>query len=338
MNRTSAWPLAVASVGLVTTGWLLRDWIDPRTETLIPQMAAQPNSPPGSAELAEVAAEVALDSEAVPQQEAIPEPAVPPVERKRWVRSLASYEGGGRFPGLIMHEYWGGDWEAAGFKTGPFKLDGTTGFWEGYLGDPVACIEQELPRLILENFKDQPQQISSNLFPFGVTASSDFEGTLAELIQRGPRGPWGPRSIAKGDKQSPEYRSLLELVETEFYVVNDLASPLYELKCKAIEEDIRGLDAYTRPRRGYLNFGPIAIPPSAAFEARDIPEPSRLWSMSFPLMGTNMTRECRAWNGFYSVVWTDFPEVSGLLEQIIAHAAALEPIFAERLRQLPYLP
>lgn len=33
-----------------------------------------------------------------------------------------------------------------------------------------------------------------------------------------------------------------------------------------------------------------------------------------------------------------FPEVSGLLEQIIAHAAALEPIFAERLRQLPYLP
>jgi hypothetical protein len=55
-------------------------------------------------------------------------------------------------------------------------------------------------------------------------------------------------------------------------------------------------------------------------------------------MGTNMTRECRAWNGFYSVVWSDFPEVSGLLEQIIAHAAALEPIFAERLRALPYLP
>ena len=337
MNRTSAWPLAVASVGLVTTGWLLRDWIDPRTETPIPQMAAQPNSPPGSAELAEVAAEVALDSEAVPRQEAIPEPAVPPVERQRWVRSLASYEGGGRFPGLIMQEYWGGDWEAGGF-TGPFKLDGTTGGWEGYLGDPAACIEQELPRLILENFRERRGKKSPNLFPFGVTASGDFEGTLADLIRQGPSGPWGPRNVSKVDKQSPEYRDLLELVKTEFQVVNELAAPLFELQRQAIEEDIQGLDAYTPPRRGYLNFGPIAIPPSAAFKARDIPEPRHLWSLSFPLMGTNMTRECRAWNGFYSVVWTDFPEVSGLLEQIIAHAAALEPIFAERLRQLPYLP
>jgi hypothetical protein len=337
MNRTSAWPLAVVSLGLVATGWLLRDWIDHRTEALLPQMAAQPPSPPESAGLLEVAPEVALETEAIPRQEASVEPATPAVERQRWARSLASYEGGGRFPGLIMQEYWGGDWEAGGFG-GPFKLDGTTGGWDGYLGDPAACIEQELPRLILENFKDQSQMVSYTLFPFGVTATGDFEGTLADLIRQGPRGPWGPRNVSKVDKQSPEYRDLLELVETEFYVVNDLAGPLQELQRQAIEADIQGLDAYTLPRRGYLNFGPIAIPPSAAFKAREIPEPRRLWSLSFPLMGTNMTRECRAWNGFYSVVWSDFPEVSGLLEQIIAHAAALEPIFAERLRALPYLP
>jgi hypothetical protein len=246
-----------------------------------------------------------------------------------WVRLQYDKRVYGRRLGDVLFEFYGPDWEwleplFAGHKIDP---DETITINEE-LGDLEACLPR-LSEFLLRNFDETHFGRNPNLrtLPGGLSREPDL--ALEQMARQKKYNP----SRRELDKKSPQFDALRLAIKSELKNLDDWNKALEVRKRAAILVDLEGLDAYHRPKIGWIRVGPILCIGDPAY----CPDPRYLTYLS--PMGANVAHpECWLFACNYMINWMLVPEIAAETRAIIEYQESLEPVFIELVAAVPTKP
>jgi len=243
-------------------------------------------------------------------------------DRKTWLPAPPDQSIAGMDSTQILALYWGEQWPEieAFLKSGGIKLYDLTWVAEPgrRLGDLDTALEAIKRSLMtrctsaeLLGFQALDTGFASDVLDdlddVAGSARRVFNERAIELKVPGIRLP--PAKLAESAER------IAELVAPRKALLAELVAAARN----AVEVDLRPVDRYTRPARGYLNVSPALCwgPRDAAQRIRD--EPSR-WCVT--LGGSSKPHG--AYRAFYVLYLTDDPTCARIIEQLVSYEATIE--------------
>jgi hypothetical protein len=246
-----------------------------------------------------------------------------------WVRLQYDKHVHGRRLGDVLFEFYGPDWPwleplFAGHRIDP---DETITINEE-LGDLEACLPR-LPEFLIKNFDETPFGRNPHLRTLPGVMSKDPVLALEQIAREKRYNP----SRRELDKQSAEFDALRLAIKSELKNLDDWNKALEVRKRAAILADLEGLDAYRRPKVGWIRIGPILCIGDPAYGS----DP-RYRTYVSP-MGANVAHpECWLFACNYMIDWKLVPEIAAETRSIIEYQESLEPVFIELVAAVPTKP
>lgn len=246
-----------------------------------------------------------------------------------WVRLQYDKRVYGRRLGDVLFEFYGPDWEwleplFAGHKIDP---DETITINEE-LGDIEACLPR-LPEFLIKNFDETVFGKNSHLRTLPKVISQDPVSALERIVQVKTYNPQN----RKLDHSSIQYAALRDAIRSELLNLEELNRALEIRKRAAILADLDGLDAYHRPKIGWIRVGPILCIGDPAY----CPDPR--YSTYLSPLGANVAHpECWLFACNYMINWMLVPEIAAETRAIIEYQESLEPVFIELVAAVPTKP
>jgi hypothetical protein len=133
------------------------------------------------------------------------------------------------------------------------------------LGDLQACVDEVLPRLLLDQFQSafkSTYRVKYGSLDHYGDSSAGGEALLKQCVMGESYNPSG-RSV---DQSGPAWENAVELLETELESLRAMALTCAEEAVLALERDLSGLSLSHPPARGKLLVGPYWGPPHPDFD------------------------------------------------------------------------
>ncbi|WP_145069924.1 hypothetical protein [Engelhardtia mirabilis] len=244
-----------------------------------------------------------------------------------WVPDATSIRVAGRSGPEVMADWHGDDWP----YLEPLLLGDDEWDWvyteSDKLGDVDACLAS-LPDLAVEwlDLVDLPQRLLRGLPGTPRSTGTSPEEVIAAVASSAVHNPDG----REFDRESAEWASTGEWLVHELQELRSRTLDLQAVVRAGLASNLSGVNRFSRPRRGYLFFGPVR-----AIRDPNAGEPPRLLSPHELSVVFGGSGSCSLLMGVYTIDWREDPSVGPKIDELVRYREDLRIRISARVAHLP---